>query len=210
MKVFQLHCFNHTCWQCHGVSGKPALLWTLLATVSSFPSRCWSVRVCSGWYGRPLLSTDSPCWRGWTTRYVVCLNSQNVTTMVPEYSVSSIRRVNTNLLYEGSERSCELVWPILRPYFPETFPLIAGIKKGIVEVADLVVVNKSDGDLVAAARRIQSEYISALKFARTRQSKIWKPKVNRKWMFCIFLLCFSSLVSNGKLELLYEICLLYQ
>ena len=55
---------------------------------------------------------------------------------------------------------------------------VLGIKKGIVEVADLVVVNKSDGDLIPAARRIQGEYISALKFARTRNSKVWRPKVN--------------------------------
>ncbi|CAD5120432.1 DgyrCDS9001 [Dimorphilus gyrociliatus] len=55
---------------------------------------------------------------------------------------------------------------------------LQGIKKGIVEVADLIVINKSDGDLVAAARRIQMEYISALKFIR-RRSKVWKPKVRR-------------------------------
>lgn len=54
---------------------------------------------------------------------------------------------------------------------------LPGIKKGIVEVADLVVVNKSDGDLVSAARRIQMEYVSALKFVRPR-SKLWRPKVS--------------------------------
>ena len=46
-----------------------------------------------------------------------------------------------------------------------------------MEVADLVAVNKSDGDLVAAARRIQTEYISALKFVRRRNKK-WRPKVS--------------------------------
>ncbi|OWF37250.1 Methylmalonic aciduria type A-like [Mizuhopecten yessoensis] len=55
---------------------------------------------------------------------------------------------------------------------------LQGIKKGIVEMADLVVVNKSDGDLVAAARRIQTEYISALKFMR-QKSPNWKPTVRR-------------------------------
>lgn len=54
--------------------------------------------------------------------------------------------------------------------------LNSGIKKGIVEVADLVVVNKSDSDLVPAARRIQAEYTSALKFVR-RRSKVWTPEV---------------------------------
>ena len=53
---------------------------------------------------------------------------------------------------------------------------VVGIKKGIVEVADVVVVNKSDGDLVRAARRIQTEYTSALKFVRPKTSQ-WNPQV---------------------------------
>lgn len=57
----------------------------------------------------------------------------------------------------------------------------AGIKKGIVEVADIVVVNKSDGDLVPAARRIQTEYTSALKFIRPR-SKTWRPCVSKYFL----------------------------
>ena len=52
-----------------------------------------------------------------------------------------------------------------------------GIKRGIVEVSDIIVVNKSDGDLEPAARRIQSEYTSAFKFMRQR-SHVWKPKVS--------------------------------
>uniref|UniRef100_A0A8C6TYC9 Metabolism of cobalamin associated A n=1 Tax=Neogobius melanostomus TaxID=47308 RepID=A0A8C6TYC9_9GOBI len=50
--------------------------------------------------------------------------------------------------------------------------------KGIIERADLVVVTKSDGDLVVPARRIQAEYTSALKLLR-RQSKSWNPRVVR-------------------------------
>ena len=50
------------------------------------------------------------------------------------------------------------------------------MKKGIVEVADVVVVNKSDGDLLPAARRIQMEYSSALRILR-KKSQLWKPKV---------------------------------
>ncbi len=59
-----------------------------------------------------------------------------------------------------------------------------GIKKGIVEVAHLVVVNKADGDLIPAARRIQMEYVSALKFARSR-FKEWKPKVCSSFLFSL-------------------------
>lgn len=43
-------------------------------------------------------------------------------------------------------------------------------------MADLVVVTKSDGDLVVPARRIQAEYVSALKLLR-RRSGVWRPKV---------------------------------
>ncbi|XP_056595976.1 methylmalonic aciduria type A protein, mitochondrial isoform X2 [Triplophysa dalaica] len=53
---------------------------------------------------------------------------------------------------------------------------LQGIKRGIIEMADFVVVTKSDGDLIVPARRIQAEYTSALKLLR-KKSKIWKPKV---------------------------------
>ncbi|PIO14400.1 hypothetical protein AB205_0194020 [Aquarana catesbeiana] len=53
-----------------------------------------------------------------------------------------------------------------------------GIKRGIVEMADLVVITKADGDLLIPARKIQAEYVSALKLLRKR-SKIWKPQVVR-------------------------------
>ncbi len=43
---------------------------------------------------------------------------------------------------------------------------LQGIKRGIVELADLVVVNKSDGDLVAAANHAAAEYRHALTLLR--------------------------------------------
>ena len=43
---------------------------------------------------------------------------------------------------------------------------LQGIKKGIVELADLVVVNKADGDLVTAARLAVAEYQHALALLR--------------------------------------------
>ncbi|KAI4893946.1 hypothetical protein NFI96_018676 [Prochilodus magdalenae] len=55
---------------------------------------------------------------------------------------------------------------------------LQGIKRGIIEKADLVVVTKSDGELVVPARKIQAEYTSALKLLR-KKSKTWKPKVVR-------------------------------
>ena len=57
---------------------------------------------------------------------------------------------------------------------------LQGIKRGIIEVVDSVIVNKSDGDLIPAARRIQMEYLSALKFMPPNYpNHVWKPPVVR-------------------------------
>jgi len=52
---------------------------------------------------------------------------------------------------------------------------LQGIKKGVLELADLLVVNKADGELEAAARATQSEHAAALSLLRPR-SPHWKPK----------------------------------
>ena len=57
---------------------------------------------------------------------------------------------------------------------------LQGIKRGIIEVVDSVIVNKSDGDLIPAARRIQMEYLGALKYMPPNYpNHIWKPPVVR-------------------------------
>ncbi len=53
---------------------------------------------------------------------------------------------------------------------------LQGIKKGIVELADLIAVNKADGDLRAAAERAKLDYSSALHLLRP-QSTAWQPRV---------------------------------
>jgi len=45
---------------------------------------------------------------------------------------------------------------------------LQGIKRGIVELADLVIVNKADGELAAVARRSAADYAAALRFLRAR------------------------------------------
>ena len=40
---------------------------------------------------------------------------------------------------------------------------LQGIKRGIMELADLVIVNKADGDLAAAAQRTAADYANALR-----------------------------------------------
>jgi LAO/AO transport system kinase len=45
---------------------------------------------------------------------------------------------------------------------------LQGIKRGIMELADLVIVNKADGDLEAAARRAEADYRNALHLLRPK------------------------------------------
>ena len=54
---------------------------------------------------------------------------------------------------------------------------LQGIKRGIIELADLVLVTKADGDLERAARFSQIEYSSALKYIPSQYAS-WKPKVD--------------------------------
>ena len=53
---------------------------------------------------------------------------------------------------------------------------LQGIKRGIIERADLVVVNKADGEMTASAGRIAGEYRSALRYLR-RRSLAWDVPV---------------------------------
>jgi LAO/AO transport system kinase len=53
---------------------------------------------------------------------------------------------------------------------------LQGFKRGIVELADLVIVNKADQDLLEAAGRVAGEYANALQFLRPA-SPDWTPRV---------------------------------
>ncbi len=53
---------------------------------------------------------------------------------------------------------------------------LQGIKRGIVEMADLIVVNKADGEMAAAAERAAADYRSALRFLRPRSAR-WEVPV---------------------------------
>jgi LAO/AO transport system kinase len=53
---------------------------------------------------------------------------------------------------------------------------LQGIKKGVLEIADMLAVNKSDGDMVERARRAASEYRQALHIL-TPTSPNWSPPV---------------------------------
>jgi LAO/AO transport system kinase len=45
---------------------------------------------------------------------------------------------------------------------------LQGVKRGIMEMADIIVINKADGDLKATATRTQADYAGALRLMRKR------------------------------------------
>jgi len=63
---------------------------------------------------------------------------------------------------------------------------LQGIKRGILELADLLAVNKADGEQVAAAERARNQYRSAIAYL-TPVHPEWKPEV----------LCVSALEGTG-------------
>ncbi|VDM44675.1 unnamed protein product [Toxocara canis] len=53
---------------------------------------------------------------------------------------------------------------------------LQGVKRGIMEQSDLLIVTKADGELEKKARLTQTEYVSALKYMRPRAEE-WHPEV---------------------------------
>ena len=51
---------------------------------------------------------------------------------------------------------------------------LQGIKRGIIEFADAVVINKADGESVTAAERARGQFQSALRLIK--QSGVWSPR----------------------------------
>jgi len=55
---------------------------------------------------------------------------------------------------------------------------LQGVKRGIMEMADMILVNKADGDLKPAAERTRADYAGALRLLRKRpQDPDGFPKV---------------------------------
>lgn len=74
---------------------------------------------------------------------------------------------------------------------------LQGIKRGLFEVTDVLVVNKADGDLAAAARRAVADYSAALRLLRPRHpdGSGWEPPV----------LAASAVEGTGLTELWSEV-----
>ena len=67
---------------------------------------------------------------------------------------------------------------------------LQGLKKGIVELADMIAINKADGDNIDRAKVAAAEYRAALNIL-TPQSATWSPPV----------ITYSALTGNGVAEL---------
>ncbi len=80
---------------------------------------------------------------------------------------------------------------------------LQGIKRGIVELADLLVVNKADGDLLAQAKRVKADYTAALRMlsppltsplqAGGKEKMVWQPRVE-----------MTSATTGGGINTLWE------
>jgi len=67
---------------------------------------------------------------------------------------------------------------------------LQGLKKGVVELADMIAINKADGDNIARARTAAAEYGAALRIL-TPRSPTWSPPV----------VTYSALTGGGIAEL---------
>jgi LAO/AO transport system kinase len=54
---------------------------------------------------------------------------------------------------------------------------LQGIKRGILELADLISINKADGDNIAPAERARAEFERALEILRPEGEHGWRPRV---------------------------------
>ena len=73
---------------------------------------------------------------------------------------------------------------------------LQGVKKGIMEVADLLIVNKADGHLLPVARSTAAEYKGATHFLRSRVDGWEAPPV----------LLVSAKTGDGFKEVWQQIC----
>jgi len=74
---------------------------------------------------------------------------------------------------------------------------LQGIKRGIIEMADAIIINKADGDNIDKSNKAMAEFSMALKLYPIKKSK-WVPKV---------LTCSS--INNSGIEPIWKLVLKY-
>ena len=74
---------------------------------------------------------------------------------------------------------------------------LQGIKRGVIEMADAIIINKADGDNIDESNKAMAEFSMALKLYPTKKSN-WVPKV---------LTCSS--INNSGIEPIWKLVLKY-
>src|SRR5207244_12196791 len=85
---------------------------------------------------------------------------------------------------------CAMTDSFLALMLPGAGDELQGIKKGLVELADMIAINKADGDNIKRANTAAAEYRSALHIL-TPRSQHWYPPV----------VTYSALTGTGIAEL---------
>jgi LAO/AO transport system kinase len=89
---------------------------------------------------------------------------------------------------------CDMTDFFLALMLPGAGDELQGIKKGLVELADMIAINKADGDNLKRAQHAAADYKSALHIL-TPRSEHWHPPV----------VTYSALTENGIAELWQKI-----
>jgi len=89
---------------------------------------------------------------------------------------------------------CDMTDFFLALMLPGAGDELQGIKKGLVELADMIAINKADGDNIKRANRAATDYRSALHILGPRSER-WHPPV----------LTYSALTGTGISELWQKI-----
>jgi LAO/AO transport system kinase len=89
---------------------------------------------------------------------------------------------------------CDMTDFFLALMLPGAGDELQGIKKGLVELADMIAINKADGDNLKRAQHAAADYKSALHIL-TPRSEHWHPPV----------VTYSALTGNGIVELWQKI-----
>lgn len=97
--------------------------------------------------------------------------------MVCEAAGYDVVLVETVGVGQSETEVAEMVDCFLVLMLPNAGDELQGIKRGILELADLVAVNKADGEQKAAAARARQQYASALHYL-TPKDEGWAPEVH--------------------------------
>ena len=74
---------------------------------------------------------------------------------------------------------------------------LQGIKRGIMELADALVINKADGESLRLAQQTQGHYKNAFKLMK--QNSFWTPQVET-----------CSAINNERIEDIWQMIMIYQ